>query len=394
MRFDLIFKDPQVKTLQKATGLWTAKNAATASILIATLLLASCSTVTDLMQGDKIDYKSNGKAGPSLDIPPDLTQLSRETRYVVPGTAVSANAFQLGQASSQTVPVAAAAVGDVRIERAGNQRWLVVNRPADKLWSPVRDFWLESGFLLSLDQENLGIMETDYAENRAKLPQDFIRATIGKVFDGLYSTGERDKFRTRLERNATGGTEIYISHRGMVETVNTSNTNAGQSGASTTWQPRPSDPELEAEFLRRLMVKLGVNQEQSKALIASASTQPTSRIGNVNGTPVVQMDEDFDRAWRRVGLALDRTGFTVEDRDRAQGTYFVRYVAPITDAKEPGFFAKLFSSSAPAVPPLKYRITVKSQGNATLVSVLNAQGAPEASANAQRIVQVIADDLK
>ncbi|MES2363809.1 MAG: outer membrane protein assembly factor BamC [Pseudomonadota bacterium] len=346
------------------------------------------------MQGDKIDYKSNGKAGPSLDIPPDLTQLSRETRYVVPGTAVSANAFQLGQASSQTVPVAAAAVGDVRIERAGNQRWLVVNRPADKLWSPVRDFWLESGFLLSLDQENLGIMETDYAENRAKLPQDFIRATIGKVFDGLYSTGERDKFRTRLERNATGGTEIYISHRGMVETVNTSNTNAGQSGASTTWQPRPSDPELEAEFLRRLMVKLGVNQEQSKALIASASTQPTSRIGNVNGTPVVQMDEDFDRAWRRVGLALDRTGFTVEDRDRAQGTYFVRYVAPITDAKEPGFFAKLFSSSAPAVPPLKYRITVKSQGNATLVSVLNAQGAPEASANAQRIVQVIADDLK
>lgn len=383
-----------MKTLQKATGLWTAKNAAAASILMATLLLASCSTVSDLMQGDKIDYKSNGKAGPSLDVPPDLTQLSRETRYVVPGTAVSANAFQLGQASSQTVPVAATTVGDVRIERAGNQRWLVVNRPADKLWSPVRDFWLESGFLLSLDQEKLGIMETDYAENRAKLPQDFIRATIGKVFDGLYSTGERDKFRTRLERNAAGGTEIYISHRGMIETVNTSNTNAGQAGASTTWQPRPSDAELEAEFLRRLMVKLGVNQEQSKALIASASSQPTSRIGNVNGTPVVQMDEDFDRAWRRVGLALDRTGFTVEDRDRAQGTYFVRYVAPITDAKKPGFFAKLFSRSAPAVPPLKYRITVKSQGNATLVSVLNAQGAPEASANAQRIVQVIADDLK
>ncbi|MFC6280295.1 MULTISPECIES: outer membrane protein assembly factor BamC [Polaromonas] len=383
-----------MKTLQQRTGLWTAKNAATASILMVTLLLASCSTVSDLMQGDKIDYKSNGKAGPSLDVPPDLTQLSRETRYVVPGTAVSANAFQVGQASSQTVPVAATSVGDVRIERAGNQRWLVVNRPADKLWSPVRDFWLESGFLLSLDQENLGIMETDYAENRAKLPQDFIRSTIGKVFDGLYSTGERDKFRTRLERNAAGGTEIYISHRGMIETLNTNNTNAGQAGANTTWQARPSDPELEAEFLRRLMVKLGVNQEQSRALIAAGASQPTSRIANVNGTPVVQMDEDFDRAWRRVGLALDRTGFTVEDRDRAQGTYFVRYVAPVTDAKEPGFFAKLFSGSAPSVPPLKYRITVKSQANATTVSVLNAQGAPEASANAQRIVQVIADDLK
>ncbi|MES2399451.1 MAG: outer membrane protein assembly factor BamC [Pseudomonadota bacterium] len=359
------------------------------------MLLAGCSTVSELMSGDKIDYKSNGKAGPSLDVPPDLTQLSKETRYVVPGTAVSANAFQVGQASSQTTPVAAASVGDVRIERAGNQRWLVVNRPADQLWSPVRDFWLEGGFLLALDQQNLGIMETDYAENRAKLPQDFIRATIGKVFDGLYSTGERDKFRTRLERNATGGTEIYISHRGMVETVPSGNTNAGQTGVSTIWQVRPSDPELEAEFLRRLMVKLGVNQEQSRALLASAGpVRPTSRIANVGGAPVVQMDEDFDRAWRRVGLALDRTGFTVEDRDRAQGTYFVRYVEPTPDKKEPGFLARLFSGSEPSVQPLKYRITVKSQGNATTVGVLNAQGAAEASANAQRIVQVIADDLK
>ncbi|MDB5965669.1 MAG: outer membrane protein assembly factor BamC [Polaromonas sp.] len=382
--------------MQKRTALWTTKNVGTATVLVATLLLASCSTVSDLFQGDKIDYKSNGKAGPSLDVPPDLTQLSRETRYVVPGTAVTASAYQLGSVA-QGVPVAAASVGDVRIERAGNQRWLVVNRPADRLWGPVRDFWLEGGFLLSLDQENLGIMETDYAENRAKIPQDFIRSTIGKVFDGLYSTGERDKFRTRLERTPTGGTEIYISHRGMVETVNTRNgasASAAESGGDTIWQPRPADPELEAEFLRRLMVKLGVNQEQSKALVAAGATPSTSRIANVNGSPVVQIDEDFDRAWRRVGLALDRTGFTVEDRDRAQGTYFVRYVEPTPDKKEPGFLAKLFSGSGPNVAPLKYRITVKAQGSATTVAVLNAQGAPETSANAQRIVQVIADDLK
>ena len=110
--------------------------------------------------------------------------------------------------------------------------------------------------------------------------------------------------------------------------------------------------------------------------------------------PVVQIDEGFERAWRRVGLALDRTGFTVEDRDRAQGTYFVRYVEPTGDKKEPGFFSKLFSSSSAGPAPLKYRIAVRSQGEATTVSVLNAQGNPEASANAQRIVQVIADDLK
>ena len=398
MRPDLIFKEPKVKTSQKACNLRTAQTVGTASILAASLLFAGCSSVNSLLAGDKVDYKSSGKAGPSLDVPPDLTQLSRETRYVVPGSAITASAYQLGSGGSQIVPVAATSVGDVRIERAGNQRWLVVNRPADQLWSPVRDFWLESGFLLALDQEKLGIMETDFAENRAKIPQDFIRSTIGKLFDGLYSTGERDKFRTRLERNAIGGTEIYISHRGMVETVNTrsgTQTAGAASGGDTIWQPRPADPELEAEFLRRMMVKLGVSQEQSKALVAAGATAPTSRVANINGTPVVQMDEDFDRAWRRVGLTLDRTGFTVEDRDRAQGTYFVRYVEPTPDSKEPGFLSKLFSfSGSSAVPPLKYRIAVKSQGSATTVSVLNAQGVAEASANAQRIVKVIADDLR
>ncbi len=361
------------------------------ALLSAAFALSGCSSVGNLLQSDKIDYKTSGKAGPSLDVPPDLTQLSRETRYVVPGTVASANAFQVGQ-GTQSLPVASLAVGDVRIERAGNQRWLVVNRPADKLWGPVRDFWLESGFLLALDQENLGIMETDFAENRAKLPQDFIRNALGKVLESLYSTGERDKFRTRLERNATGGTEIYISHRSLVETV--VGKSGGTSGDSTVWQPQPPNPELEAEFLRRLMVKLGVTQEQSKALVASAAPRTTSRLANVNGVPIVQIDEGFDRSWRRVGLTLDRTGFTVEDRDRAQGIYFVRYVDVTSDKKEPGFFGKLFSASASASAPLKYRVALKSTGEATTVSILNAQGLPESSVNAQRIVQVIVDDLK
>ena len=162
---------------------------------------------------------------------------------------------------------------------------------------------------------------------------------------------------------------------------------------NTIWQPRPPDPELETEFLRRLMVRLGVPQEQAKALVAAGAAKPTSRVATVDNVPVVQIDEGFDRAWRRVGLTLDRTGFTVEDRDRAKGTYFVRYVEPNADKKEAGFFGKLFSREKDTAP-LKYRIILKSQGESTTVSVLNSSGTPETSANAQRIVKVIADDLK
>ncbi|MFL6695319.1 MAG: outer membrane protein assembly factor BamC, partial [Ramlibacter sp.] len=313
--------------------------------------LAACS----VLEGEKVDYKSATK-GSTLDVPPDLTQLTRDSRYQIPGGAVTASSYQVGQAAP-TLPAAATTVGDVRIERDGQKRWLVVNRPADQLWGPLRDFWQENGFQLVTDQPNLGIMETDWAENRAKIPQDFVRNALGKLLDSAYSTSERDRFRTRLERTANGGTEIYITHRGMQEVYASSNNQKDQ----TVWQPRPADPEMEAEFLRRVMIKLGVPQEQSKALVASGAVKPTSRVGTAGTAPVVEIDEGFDRAWRRVGLALDRTGFTVEDRDRSQGTYFVRYVPPNQDKADKGFFNKIFNRDSSS-PPVKYRISVKSQG--------------------------------
>ncbi len=354
------------------------------ALLSLTLALGACS----VLQSDKVDYKSATVKAPTLEVPPDLTQLSRDTHYNVPGAAVTASSYQLGQTTVQSTPTAAASLGDVHVEREGSQRWLVVKRPADKLWDPVKEFWEENGFILAMDQPNLGIMETDWAENRAKIPQDFIRSTIGKVFDSLYSTGERDKFRTRLERNADGSTDIFISHRGMMEVYDSKEKDR------TVWQPRPADPELEAEFLRRLMVKLGVTQEQSKALIAAGVTKDTSKIATAGGQPVVQLADGFDRAWRRVGLSLDRTNFTVEDRDRSKGLYFVRYVAPNADKAEQGFFSKLFSGSKPDAKPLKFRVSVVSQGDASTVSVQNADGSAADPTDAQRIIKVLADDLK
>ncbi len=355
-------------------------------VAAAALALASGCSV---LEEDKVDYRS-AKQGNSLEVPPDLSQLARDNRYAVPGSTVTASGYQTAQ-PTRTTTTAANQVADTRIERSGNQRWLVVDRPPEQLWTAIRDFWQENGFLLVLDQQGLGILETDWAENRAKLPQDFIRNTLGRVFENLYSTGERDKFRTRLERNAAGGTEIFISHRGMIEVYSTTQKDA------TVWQPRPADPELETEFLRRLMVKLGVSQEVAQAQAARPAQPLTTRIADVNG-PTLLVNEDFDRAWRRVGLALDRTGFTVEDRDRSQGIYFVRYVPPdAPKGKEPGFFGRLFSfgsSNTTNPEPLRYRVQVRESGGNTSVKVLNAAGQPDTSANGPRILQVLAADMK
>jgi outer membrane protein assembly factor BamC len=355
-----------------------------AAVTIAALLASGCS----VLQEDKIDYRS-ARQGNSLEVPPDLTQLSRDSRYQVPGAVVTASGYQTAQPVAGTSDTATASLGNVRIERAGSQRWLVIDRPADKVWAPVKDFWLENGFTLTLDQETVGVMETDWAENRAKLPQDIIRNTLGRVFDSLYSTGERDRFRTRLERSASGGTEVYISHRGLVEVYTDSRKD------QTVWQPRPSDTELETEFLRRLMLKLGASEAQARAVVATAPTQAAARIATVGNQTVIQFEDDFDRAWRRVGLSLDRTGFTVEDRDRSQGVYFVRYVAATdTGSAKPGLLSRIFSGSPAEAKPAQYRVSVRSSGTSTTVSVLNAQGQPDASADARRILELLAADLK
>ncbi len=353
-----------------------------ASVLATTVALSGCS----YLQPDKVDYRSAARTN-NLEVPPDLTQLSRDTRYAIVEGAVSAAGSKAAQSAVSPPTVAAAALGDVRIERSGNQRWLVVKRTPDQVWSGVREFWKDNGFVLTLDQSDIGIMETDWAENRAKIPQDFLRATLGKVLDNLYSTAERDKFRTRLETNAKGETEIYISHRGLLEVD-------AKDRPGTTWRPRASDPELEAEFMRRLMVRLGASPEQAQAQLASGVAKPQSQVVVVAGQPVVQIPEGFDAAWRRLGLTLDRTGFTVEDRDRKQGIYFVRYVATSAPTAEPGFLGRLFSSKPKPPEAVKYQISVRSQADASTVSVLDAAGAPLKSDVAQKIVELIAQDLR
>ena len=376
------------------------RRAATLAGVCVAVALCGCSMFDNVLSGDKIDYRSSSTTRTAgLEVPPDLTQLSRESRYQQPASgSISASTFQSAAAAPAAASVAPAiapqAVGNFRMQRLGNERWLSTNLAPEDIFPQVRAFWKDNGFNLAEDRSDIGVVETDWAENRAKLPSDFVRNTIGKVFDSAFSTGEMDKFRTRVERTPTGS-DIYVSHRGMVEVY------TGQQKESTVWQPRPSDPQLEAEFLSRLMVKLGAKEDQAKAVVASAAGPagpPRARLLEGRPGPTLQVDDGFDRAWRRVGIALDRSGFTVEDRDRTQGLYFVRYVDPAFAGKEePNFFVRMLSLGRRKdgdANPIKYRVKVAAEGTSSIVTVLDSQGKADSGENSKRIAALLLDDLK
>ena len=369
----------------------------TVAMIVATL--AGCSTLQDLspFESKRVEYKS-AQSGPSLEIPPDLTPPKFDDRYKA-GTATlsgvnAANRSAVLSGAGGVLP----AVSGMRIERAGSERWLVVPGTAEANFPRVREFWSTMNMNLVLDDSRIGLMETDWQENRARIQQDIVRRTIGKVFDSLYSSGTRDKYRTRIERGVNSTTEIYVSHRGLEEQ------NVGSSASPVfRWEFRKPEPEYEAEILNRMMQYLGAPREEASEIVKTALA-PATAAARVNQAEIVRtgsvsslsMNDSFDRSWRRVGLALDRVGFTVVDRDRTAGTYFVRYADPEVMAKnEPGILDKLkFWNSDTKDVVEQYRITVKETGGKTAVAVLDKSGTADLTPVGTRIVSLLYEQLR
>lgn len=376
-----------------------------AVLALASLVLAACSSLG--VETKKVDYKSTGKL-PPLEIPPDLTRPSADDRYAVPdinprGTATYSDYARDRSGAGRSPQVASLvlpATQNVRVERDGNQRWLVVTGTPDQVWPVVKQFWQETGFIVNVEIPEAGIMETDWAENRAKVDAGVLRNWLGKVLDSVYSTSERDKFRTRLEHGVKPGTtEIYVSHRGMEEVYTAGGRGGSDTVTETMWQPRPPDPTLEAEMLGRLMTRFGVESERAQKQLASAeNVAPRAKLVKGPNGETLALNEQFDRAWRRVGLALDRVGFTVEDRDRSKGLYYVRYIDPQIDVqtkKETGWFSKLkFWGGSEPPKAEQYRILVTDKDSGSLVNVLNTKGTQEQTNTSNRILTLLYDQLK
>lgn len=347
-----------------------------------------------------------------LEVPPDLTTPSADDRFAVPDPRATTSYSQFARdrtGAPQGTPSAAypggvlPAVPNARLERGGDQRWIVAKAEPAQVWPIVREFWLDMGFSIVRETPEAGILETNWRESRPNVETGGFRGVLNRALPGMFSTGERDRFRARIERGTEPGTtEIFVSHRGLEEVF----TSATQD--STRWQPRGTgtDRDLEAEMLGRLLVKLG---EPSKKASPAAPGQPAGTLAaaapvaanavlqNAGAGPLV-VNDGFDRAWRRVGLALDRTGFTVEDRDRTKGVFFVRYIdpeAPSAGTGE-GILDKLaFWRPSAKAPQPQYRVVVTDAGgSSSTVAVQNAKGEPDATTTGRRILSLLFDQLK
>lgn len=368
-------------------------------------ILTNCSVIGQLggTVDERVDYKKSSTIS-SLELPPNVT-LATSDQFVIPDTAAptaeSATYSGYTQQKRATTQVSQTAVAEavlpkaknIEIKRNGTARWLEIkNTTATAMWAKVRQFWAEEGFKLTTEDQKIGVMETEWKENRADIPQDALRRLLGGVIDSLYSASTRDRYRTRLERVNDSTLEVYISHRGAEEVTK---------GDNFTWQPRPVNPELEAEMLTRLMVFLGVEKEQAKTVVAATqktTTRPTRAELRIvaDKAPSLQVRQELNKTWQLVGLALDRVGFVVEDRDVSKGVYFVRYIDPEREGRKSGgnFFTRLFSGSDDTNQDGEFLIRLLPVQKETQVTVLNKRGVVESSRTAEKILTLLYEQLK
>ena len=409
------------------------------------LLLNGCENIPFIEQVTAPDYKATGRSRP-LEVPPDLTSATTNDAYAIPGST-SYSDFKNGQQQDNGQPKILPNPEGMKIVKAGAQRWLVVNAPAEKIWPLIRDFWIDMGFAVKKENPEVGVMETEWIKEGDLMTNDN-KGTLDKFdawLDSLASgTANRKKFRTRLERGLQDGTtEIYMTHRSVdtapddgKEKIRTPYgvVDMGYKNDSKSKEDSKVDSrsdELDAELLRRLMVKLGLADKRAKEIIAAPISQKRAEIKKeADGSSSVEIQDPFDRAWRRVGLALDIIGFVIEDKDRSNGIYFVKYAdVDIDDSpkKKKGVLDSLMfwsdddkkdkqakdtsqtkekplserlkfwggSDKEKTNPEKQYRIKIISTDNGGSQVVIEYQdGKKNTSSTANRIISLLYDQLK
>ncbi len=367
----------------------------TLALVVLFLSITACGTLNSLFPDRSKEYKKARVSAP-LEVPPDLTSLPTSDMLDVPEGGATLSEYTSGRKvpATETESGVLPTPEDIKLARDRDRRWLEIDADPAAVWPLARDFWLENEFLLVREDPTAGVLETEWIDSRADVPQGVIRSVISRAFENAYSSAYRDRYRMRMERGEQPGTtEIFITHQGIQETLR-----GRQDEVQTSvWEPRPVDPGLEAEMLKKMMIWLGMKPQQADQQLAKTRAAPgparAELVQQDSEQPYLVVHEDFLTAWRSVGITLDRIDFAVEDRDRSGGIYYVRYNDPLQDEGKKGLSRLAFWSSDDE-PVDTYQIKLYDDGTRTRVQVLNADGGPAASDTATRILKLLEEQLR
>ena len=367
-------------------------------VAIALISMTACSgNKKDL---PKLDYQTQTRKIVKLEVPPDLTNPDQGNLYQVPAGSGAVRASDLSRRTSAAQQAANSevlkSVKGVRLERDGNQRWVEVQgkSPAE-IWPLLKAFWQENGFDIKSEEPGIGQMETEWAENRAKIPQDGLRRLLDKVgLGGIYSTSERDKFIIRIEQSKNGTTDVFFAHKGMKEVY------ADKNKDTTTWQPAANDPNLEAAFLARFMQYMGVDQQQAEnALTQSVAKRSGNELARIDGNTLL-VSGDYGRNWRRTALALDRIGLNVLGQNIERHAFLVQQAPNESEAvstKKPGFFSRMFGKGKKVEKPAAYPeiiVFVEPINGGSRIRLLNKDGSAYNGSDASTLISRLHTELR
>jgi len=325
-------------------------------ILILTLVYG-CSTTEDFFDDITAPDYVNSSKSKKLEVPPDLSELETNSSFDVPGDVKSYKDYKQREqdlADNYLNPNRKKIVENpegMKIIKSGNLRWLVVEKEPEKIWPHVKDFWEDLGFRVNIANKRTGIIETEWMDtDDIKLDKnDGVISTFDKWLDSLSGFADKRKFRTRVEIGEQGTTEIYISQRSAeaaadqhsrilrernadynVGTINKieeykSDDQPNTKKVEVSEQREIDDYEIDSELLTRLMIKLGSTDFDAKQKVLNPEVIVKAELINNQDDLYIRMFDQYDRAWRRLGLALDIIGFVTEDKNRSEGIYYVRF---------------------------------------------------------------------
>lgn len=375
-------------------------------ILTTCAFLTACSggSILDNLPNRAPDYRQSS-VNRTIEVPPDLTSGATSNNMAVdnftPASVTSYNDFQNAQVQRNNrgyIQVLPQLYGVSVIENSGHLPYISTQADATTAWQIVKKYWMDNGVRLAIDNPNIGIMETDWLQNKADTPKTGISGLLNSLLGFVNDNDQRDRYRMRFSRNAAGGTDIALIYSKSELTAQYDTPSGTKDPAGFKWQESDNkNPELQLEMTRRIALYLseqlkqrtGTQQSNNTTNHQTASHSYAMVTTLSNGQPALVINGNYAQNWRTLGIALDRASFTIEAQDYNSGSYKVRYT-PQSDNQSQSFFGKLWGSNdQPNTHRPQYLIRLADQGSQSIAVVQNLDGTNANAAQARALLETV-----